>query len=446
MNRVNSVEYLGRKNDQWLEDPKSIRERIIFRLLMSAQAAKKRLANFAPLLPQDLFVRKQRRHSLILSRRETAVKESGQLFNLVRIFKENLPLTNMITPSIRRSAAYSNQGQASDKSSVQMSFHERFNFIMKHQHAYYREVKAFKKRISRELGLKTHKIMHSGPLSGGGNESLRYEQSSSESYTESESESKTDKGSVARTQDQLDTDLGQADAESEKIRVRRTEGFFLERYCCKQRPILSHNHPIIEPKPTQQRPQSSNSNNIRRRLQFLSNQPQQIVNNKTQIQKKIYIKVTNLKLDDKEIEKESPIIDIRCPQTARNGTSLNFDLPKKRKFPNQLVTQEPSEGSKLGYSNNDRSTIIDTELRKRMELSLKSRRQSILIKQQTHSTQQVQFQPPPTFKQLFPEYIPFIERYARNPIIDSEPSTQCKSSSMSITDCLTVRRAIPLKK
>jgi hypothetical protein len=38
---------------------------------------------------------------------------------------------------------------------------------------------------------------------------------------------------VVRTEDNLETDIGQADVVSEKVRVRRTEGFFLERGCCK---------------------------------------------------------------------------------------------------------------------------------------------------------------------------------------------------------------------
>ena len=37
------------------------------------------------------------------------------------------------------------------------------------------------------------------------------------------------------------TDLGQADIISEKIRIRRTEGFFLERDCCKNTKIFNHN-------------------------------------------------------------------------------------------------------------------------------------------------------------------------------------------------------------
>ena len=64
---------------------------------------------------------------------------------------------------------------------------------------------------------------------------LKMEQEGDESVNESD-----ETGITELKVDPQDSTLGIADNLTEKIRIKRCEGFFLERRCCKERPVATH--------------------------------------------------------------------------------------------------------------------------------------------------------------------------------------------------------------
>lgn len=124
---------------------------------------------------------------------------------------------------------------------------DRFNIVLKHRHDLFKQMRAFKKKIVRELGME--KALTSGEMQDftgfkrrrqilQPSDDQALEQSSSSSGDGSSSSSEL---SIQRS-NQIETELGQADSQSVLVRVRRTEGFFLERDCCKMRRVCDHTH------------------------------------------------------------------------------------------------------------------------------------------------------------------------------------------------------------
>lgn len=223
-------------------------EDLIYKIIVG-QRSKKKQAHFERLLDKKEYRQRPRRNSKDLSKAEQRQKPVDYLF-VQQLTKPRLTGSSRQSKTTSLKTVWTtmaNKINGSDDNYEEMAgkltMTDRFNIVLKHRHNLFRQMRAFKKKIMRELGMAM--ALTSGDMQDFQKFKRRrqilqptddqdMEQSSSSSGSDESSEF-----SINRS-NQIETELGQADSVSAVVRIRRTEGFFLERNCCKMRKVCDH--------------------------------------------------------------------------------------------------------------------------------------------------------------------------------------------------------------